>query len=60
MRRAWAVADIAMTMWTLPEKMRLSVVPNADHFYASNTPIPAWAKGYPLARIGEHSFYRAD
>jgi len=20
----------------------------------------AWAHGYPLARIGDHSFYRAD
>lgn len=60
LQRSWAIANIAMAMWSLPEPLRYSVVPKADHFYASNTPMPAWAKGYPLARIGEHSFYRAD
>jgi len=32
----------------------------ADHFFASNSGAPSWAKGSPLAVIGEHSFYRAD
>ena len=60
LQRSWAIANIAMANWSLPEPLRYSVVPKADHFYASNTPMPPWAKGYPLARIGEHSFYRAD
>ena len=60
MQRAWAVANIAMAMWALPPQLRPSVVPKADHFFASNTPTPPWAKGYPVARIGDHSFYRAD
>ncbi len=60
MQRAWAVANIAMTIWALPVKLRPSLVPKADHFYATNTPVPDWARGYPLARIGDHSFYRAD
>ncbi|MFT3789664.1 MAG: cell wall hydrolase [Rudaea sp.] len=60
LERSWAIANLAMANWSLPEALRYSVVPKADHFYASNTPTPAWAKGNPLARIGEHSFYRAD
>jgi spore germination cell wall hydrolase CwlJ-like protein len=60
LRRSWAIANIAMAMRSLPEPLRYSVVPKADHFYASDTPMPAWAKGDPLARIGDHSFYRAD
>jgi spore germination cell wall hydrolase CwlJ-like protein len=60
LQRSWAIANIAMANWSLPEPLRYSVVPKADHFYASNTPMPPWAKGYPLARIGEHSFYRVD
>jgi spore germination cell wall hydrolase CwlJ-like protein len=60
LQRSWAIANLAMAMRSLPGPLRYSVVPKADHFYASNTPTPAWAKGYPLARIGDHSFYRVD
>ena len=54
----WGVANMALALWSLPPQLRPSVVPHADHFFASNTPAPPWAKGNPLARIGEHSFYR--
>lgn len=60
LQHAWAVANIAFALWSLPPQFRPTVVPQADHFFVSNTPTPAWAKGSPLARIGEHSFYRVD
>lgn len=60
LQRSWAIANIAMANWSLPAQLRYSVVPKADHFYATNTPMPDWARGYPLARIGDHSFYRVD
>jgi spore germination cell wall hydrolase CwlJ-like protein len=59
-REAWLVADVAMEMWSLPPSLRMDVVPKADHFYASNSGAPSWAKGSPLAKIGDHRFYRAD
>lgn len=60
MERSWALANLAIAMWSLPPQLRPSLVPKADHFFASDTPVPSWARGYPLARIGDHSFYRAD
>jgi len=60
LERAWAVTNIAFALWSLPPRLRPAVVPQADHFFASSTPAPPWAKGNPLARIGDHSFYRAD
>ena len=59
-RQAWMVANVAIEMWALPPDLRVTVVPKADHFYASNSGPPPWAKGSPLAVIGDHSFYRAD
>jgi len=59
-RRDWLLAGIAIAAWQLPPSLRPSVVPHADHFFASDTPAPPWAKGPPLAVIGDHSFYRAD
>ena len=58
--RAWSVANIALAVWSLPPQLRPTVVPHADHFFASNTPVPEWARGNPVARIGEHSFYHID
>lgn len=60
LERAWSIANIAITLWSLPPSLRPSVVPHADHFFASNTPVPDWARGYPVARIGDHSFYHID
>ncbi|HZP65604.1 MAG TPA: cell wall hydrolase [Rudaea sp.] len=59
-REAWLVAGLVIDMWELPANWRLDVVPRADHFFAVNTTPPAWAKGSPLAVIGDHGFYRAD
>ncbi|MEO8803282.1 MAG: cell wall hydrolase [Rudaea sp.] len=59
-RRDWLLAGMAMMAWHLPPSWRPSVVPRADHFFASDSPPPPWAKGPPLAVIGDHSFYRAD
>lgn len=58
--RSWLVAGVAMTVWSLPPQWRVAIVPKADHFFAANTEVPSWAKGIPLARIGDHNFYRAD
>jgi spore germination cell wall hydrolase CwlJ-like protein len=60
LQRSWAVANLAMANWSLPESMRYSLVPKANYFYATNIPAPSWAKGYPLKSIGEHRFYRVD
>lgn len=59
-RRDWLLAGMAMLAWHLPASLRPSVVPQADHFFVSDSPAPPWAKGPPLAVIGDHSFYRAD
>lgn len=60
--QAWMVAGVELAMWKLPADLRLSVVPQADHFYAAGAmPLPpGWAKGPPLAVIGDHRFYHAD
>ena len=58
--RAWTIAAAAMNIFTLPEPLRMAVVPRADHFFASSVAAPDWAKGPPLAVIGEHSFYAAN
>jgi spore germination cell wall hydrolase CwlJ-like protein len=59
-RQAWMVAGISMAEWSLPEQWRVDLVPKADHFFAAETSQPEWAKGRPLAVIGDHLFYRAD
>lgn len=58
--RAWTIAATAMNVFALPEPLRMAVVPRADHFYSSTIAAPDWAKGPPLAVIGEHSFYAAN
>lgn len=57
---AWLISGVEMTVWSLPPQWRMAIVPRADHFFAANSEIPSWAKGSPLARIGDHNFYRAD
>ncbi len=54
---AWVVAGAAMRVWSLPPQMRVALVPKADHFFAASAATPAWAKGPPLAVIGDHRFY---
>ena len=58
--RAWSIAGAAMNIWSLPQPLRMAVVPRADHFYASSITAPDWAKGPPLAVIGDHHFYAAN
>jgi spore germination cell wall hydrolase CwlJ-like protein len=58
--RSWSIAGAAMNVFSLPEKLRMVVVPRADHFHASYVARPDWVKGPPLAVIGEHSFYAAN
>ncbi len=58
--RAWTIAGLSMTMWHLPESLRLAVVPRADHFYAHGSAAPNWAQGQPLAVIGDHQFYSVN
>ena len=59
-QNAWLVAGVAMGVWSLPPRLRVALVPKADHFFASTIAPPAWAKGNPLAVIGDHRFYRAN
>ena len=61
-QQAWLVAGFALDLWKLPADWRPSIVPNADHFYAADGVAmpPGWAKGSPLAVIGDHRFYHAD
>ena len=59
-RQAWMVAGVSMMEWSLPPELRMTLVPKADHFFAADSSPPTWAKGPPLAVIGDHRFYRAD
>ena len=59
-RDAWFVAGVAMRIWSLPPKWRVALVPRADHFVSATATTPAWAKGNPLAKIGDHRFYSAN
>ncbi|MFI4968794.1 MAG: cell wall hydrolase [Lysobacterales bacterium] len=59
-RKAWQVAERAITMWSLPRRQRKFVVPNADHFVLADSASPNWIKGPPLATIGAHNFYRIN
>jgi spore germination cell wall hydrolase CwlJ-like protein len=59
-QQAWFVAGLSMAEWSLPRRYRVALVPNADHFLAADASPPDWAKGPPLAVIGDHRFYRAD
>ena len=59
-QNAWFVAGAAMHVWSLPPALRVSLVPKADHFFAAGAATPTWAKGNPLAVIGDHRFYGAN
>lgn len=59
-QNAWTVAGVAIGIWSLPPKLRVALVPGADHFFATSIAPPNWAKGAPLATIGDHRFYAAN
>lgn len=56
--RAVAVAFRSERVWRLPSQRRPLLVPGADHFVADKLASPEWAKGTPVAQIGDHKFYR--
>ena len=56
--KAVEVAFDSLRQWSQPDPYRLQVVPGADHFYADHIAPPDWARGVPVAQIGDHRFYR--
>lgn len=56
--RAVAVALRARSDWNQPDEQRRLVVPGADHFVAQALASPSWARGMPVAVIGDHTFYK--
>ena len=59
-RRSVAVAIEAESNWSKPLAQRQQLVPGADHFVVLNIASPTWAKGKPIATIGDHTFYRVS
>jgi spore germination cell wall hydrolase CwlJ-like protein len=59
-QNAWTIAGAAIDVWSLPPNLRVNLVPKADHFFAAGSSTPSWAKGSPLAVIGDHRFYSAN
>ncbi len=57
-QRAVQVALHAQREWSQPDKTRRQVVPGADHFVVLNLANPDWARGTPVAQIGDHTFYK--
>lgn len=55
--RAVAVALNARSDWSRPVRQRQQIVPGADHFVALGIASPDWARGVPVATIGDHTFY---
>lgn len=59
--RAAAIAFEALRDWSKPSELRRQVVPGADHFLVHDlVNPPGWARGTPVARIGDHAFYRVQ
>jgi spore germination cell wall hydrolase CwlJ-like protein len=56
--RAIEVAMSARNDWRKPHPQRPQIVPGADHFVALGLANPDWARGVPVATIGDHTFYR--
>lgn len=56
--RAVAVALKTQQEWRQPQQQRRQVVPGADHFVVLEIASPDWARGVPVAQIGDHTFYR--
>ncbi len=58
--RAVKVALNMQTNWDGPRAQRSFVVPGADHFVVSAIASPGWARGEPVATIGDHTFYKVS
>ena len=57
-RRAWQAMQQALHVYQQPEEHRELVSQGATHFVALAAASPSWARGEPVAVIGEHTFYR--
>lgn len=55
--RAVAVALRTTREWAAPKPQRRQRVPGADHFVVREIASPDWARGTPVAQIGDHTFY---
>ena len=59
--KAWTLAArISLQLqseWRQPQWERNLVVPGADHFVVHQIASPDWARGTPVATIGDHTFY---
>lgn len=58
--KAVSVAFSSIRQLSRPQHDRLQLVPGADHFYADHIDPPNWARGVPVAQIGDHRFYRVS
>lgn len=56
--RAVGVALQSRSDWSLSYPRRKQIVPGADHFVALGIANPDWARGVPVATIGDHTFYK--
>ena len=56
--RAMNIAIHAQRDWALPHASRRQLVPGADSFVVLALAQPVWARGTPVAQIGDHTFYR--
>lgn len=56
--RAVSIALQTQRDWNAPQAQRRLVVPGADHFFVHAAVSPVWAKGDPVATIGDHTFYK--
>lgn len=52
------VALHAKREWLRPHASRKQLVPGADSFVVLALATPEWARGTPVAQIGDHTFYR--
>ncbi|MCB1607402.1 MAG: cell wall hydrolase [Xanthomonadales bacterium] len=57
-KRAWQAMRQALIIYRQPAPERQLVSQGATHFVALAMASPNWARGEPVAVIGDHSFYR--
>ena len=57
-KRAWQAMRQALLVYQQPEKQRKLLSQGATHFVALAAASPSWARGQPVAVIGDHTFYR--
>ncbi len=55
--RAMQIAMHTQREWQRPHDRRQLLVPGADSFVVLARANPVWARGTPVAQIGDHTFY---